>query len=57
LGGSSVPASIRGYICNRPIDPKAITSSRELDEAIKRHRLDNHIASAYLIAIKGAKQL
>jgi hypothetical protein len=46
------PASIRGYICNTPIDPTAITSSREQDEAIKRHRLDNHTASAYLIAMK-----
>jgi hypothetical protein len=37
---------------NRLIDQKAITSSGEHDEAIKRHRLDNQTASAYLIAMR-----
>jgi hypothetical protein len=34
------------------MDPKAITSSGEHDEALKRHRLDNQTASAYLIAMR-----
>jgi hypothetical protein len=40
------------FSCNRPIDPKAIISSGEHDEVLKRHRLDNQTASAYLIAMR-----
>jgi len=38
------------------VDPKGTTSSREHDEIMVKHRLDRHIASAYLIALKGLKQ-
>ena len=38
------------------VDPRGTTSSREHDEIMKRHRLDRHTASAYLIALKGLKQ-
>jgi len=38
------------------VDPRGTTSSREHDEIMKRHRLDRHMASAYLIALKGLKQ-
>jgi hypothetical protein len=38
------------------IDPRGTTSSREHDEIMVKHRLDRHMASAYLIALKGLKQ-
>ena len=38
------------------VDPRGTTSSREHDEIMKKHRLDRHVASAYLIALKGLKQ-
>jgi len=38
------------------VDPRRTTSSREHDEIMVKHRLDRHIASAYLIALKGLKQ-
>jgi len=38
------------------IDPKRTTHSREHDEIMRKHRLDRHTASAYLIALKGLKQ-
>jgi hypothetical protein len=37
------------------IDPKGTTNSEEHDEIMKRFRLDRHIASAYLIALKGLR--
>jgi hypothetical protein len=37
------------------IDPEGTTNSREHDDAMKRYRLDRHVASAYLIALKGLK--
>jgi len=37
------------------IDPRGTTSSREHDEIMKKHRLDRHVASAYLITLKGLK--
>jgi len=41
----------------RYVDPKGTTSSEEHSEAMKRYRLDRHTASAYMIAIKGLKQM
>jgi len=41
----------------RYIDPKGTTNSIEHDEVMKRHRLDKHTASAYIIAMRGLKQL
>jgi len=41
----------------RYVDPKGTTNSVEHDEVMKRYRLDRHTASAYMIAIKGLKQL
>jgi len=41
----------------RYVDPKGTTDSAEHDEAMKRYRLDRHTASAYMIAVKGLKQL
>ena len=38
------------------VDPKGTTKSREHDKIMKKHRLDKHTASAYLIALKGLKQ-
>ena len=38
------------------VDPKGTTSSKEHDKIMKKHRLDKHTASAYLIALKGLKQ-
>jgi len=38
------------------VDPKGTTSSKEHVEMMKKHRLDSHTASAYLIALKGLKQ-
>ena len=38
------------------VDPRGTTNSREHDEAMRKHGLDRHAASAYLIAIKGLKQ-
>jgi len=35
------------------VDPKGTTNSLEHDELMKKYRLDRHIASAYLIALKG----
>jgi hypothetical protein len=37
------------------IDPKGTTNSREHDDVMKRYRLDRHVASAYLIALKGLR--
>ncbi|MCC6045934.1 MAG: hypothetical protein LM572_04060 [Ignisphaera sp.] len=39
------------------VDPKGTTNSREHGEVMKRGRLDRHMASAYLIALRGLKQL
>ncbi|GAB6944772.1 hypothetical protein [Vulcanisaeta sp. JCM 14467] len=38
------------------VNPRGTTNSREHDEAMRKHGLDRHTASAYLIAIKGIKQ-
>jgi len=38
------------------VDPKGTTNSKAHGEAMKKHRLDKHTASAYLIALKGLKQ-
>lgn len=38
------------------VDPRGTTNSKEHDELIKKHRLDRHTASAYLIALRGLKQ-
>lgn len=35
------------------VDPKGTTNSREHDTIMKKHRLDKHTASAYMIALKG----
>jgi hypothetical protein len=35
------------------INPKGTTHSKEHDEIMRKHRLDRHTASAYLIALKG----
>ena len=37
------------------VDPKGTTNSEEHDEAMKRYGLDRHIASAYLIALRGLR--
>jgi len=37
------------------IDPEGTTNSREHDDAMKRYRLDRHVASAYLIALRGLR--
>ncbi|MCC6056203.1 MAG: hypothetical protein LM583_05955, partial [Desulfurococcaceae archaeon] len=39
------------------VDPKGTTSSRKHDDVMRKYRLDRHTASAYLIALKGLKQL
>jgi len=39
------------------VNPKGTTNSIEHHEAMRRHRLDRHMASAYMIAMKGLKQL
>jgi len=38
------------------VDPRGTTNSEEHDELMKKHRLDRHTASAYLIALRGLKQ-
>ena len=38
------------------VNPKGTTNSREHDEAMRKHGLDRHAASAYVIALKGLKQ-
>ena len=38
------------------VDPSYTTHSKEHDKVMKRHGLDRHTASAYLIAMKGLKQ-
>jgi len=35
------------------VNPRGTTNSKEHDEAMRKHRLDRHTASAYLIALKG----
>mgnify|MGYP000132518344 CR=1 FL=1 len=44
-------------LCLTPVlvDPKGTTHSREHKEVMKKRGLDRHMASAYLIAIKGLK--
>lgn len=37
------------------VDPRGTTNSREHGELLKKHRLDRHTASAYLITLKGLK--
>jgi transposase len=37
------------------VDPKGTTNSREHDEVMRKYRLDRHVASAYLIALRGLK--
>ena len=39
------------------VDPKGTTHSKKHDEIMRRYGLDKHTASAYLIALKGAKAL
>jgi len=41
----------------RYVDPEGTTHSEEHDEIAKRYGLDKHTASAYLIALKGLKQI
>jgi len=38
------------------VDPRGTTNSREHGEIMRRYSLDRHVASAYLIALKGPKQ-
>ena len=38
------------------IDPKGTTHSKEHDEVMRKHGLDRHTTSAYLIALKGIKR-
>ncbi len=38
------------------VDPRGTTCSREHDMIMRKHRLDRHTASAYLIAMKGLKR-
>jgi len=38
------------------VDPKGTTKSREHDEAMRRHGLDRHAASAYLVALRGIER-
>lgn len=38
------------------VDPAGTTNSKEHDKAMRRHGLDRHTASAYLIALKELKQ-
>jgi len=38
------------------VDPRGTTSSKEHEEIMRKHRLDKHVASAYLIALKGLKR-
>ncbi len=35
------------------VEPRGTTNSKEHDEIMRKHRLDRHTASAYLIALKG----
>ncbi len=35
------------------VDPKGTTNSKEHDEVMRKHRLDIHTASAYIIALRG----
>ena len=35
------------------VDPKGTTNSKEHDEVMRKHRLDRHTASAYIIALRG----
>jgi len=37
----------------RYVDPRGTTHSEEHDEIMRKHRLDRHTASAYLIALRG----
>jgi len=37
------------------VNPKGTTNSEEHDEIMKRYGLDRHVASAYLIALKGLR--
>jgi hypothetical protein len=39
------------------VDPKGTSNSRKHDDVMRKYRLDRHTASAYLIALKGLKQL
>lgn len=38
------------------VDPSGTTHSKEHDEAMKKHGLDRHAASAYLIALRGIER-
>jgi hypothetical protein len=38
------------------VDPRGTTSSREHSEVMKRYELDRHVASAYLIALRGLRR-
>jgi len=35
------------------VDPRGTTNSKEHDEVMRKHRLDRHTASAYIIALRG----
>lgn len=37
------------------VDPKGTTNSREHDEIMQRFGLDRHVASAYIIALRGLR--
>jgi hypothetical protein len=37
------------------VNPRKATSSREHDKVMQKRGLDKHIASAYLIALRGLK--
>jgi hypothetical protein len=39
------------------VEPAGTTSSEEHDEAMREHGLDRHTASAYIIALRGLKEL
>ena len=38
------------------VNPKGATNPREHSEVMKKHGLDRHTASAYLVALKSPKQ-
>lgn len=40
-----------------PVDPRGTTSSKEHEYIMKSHRLDGHMASAYLMALKARRTL
>jgi len=56
VGNPVSPSVYELYSLQALSDPKGTTNSEEHSEAMKRHRLDRHTASAYMIAVKRLKQ-